>query len=375
MTEKPAASRRDFLTGRAVRDEALRAQEELAEAMLGKDEDTGVPSARDTIRLETRAMACSWSVVMNPGPPRQVMIASDALDLVHQAESQLTVYRDNSAMSHINATAAETPVVVEPELFALLKRCCDLAIETGGAFDPVTRNLILLWRRCREAGRVPETYEIDESLHCCGTDRVTFDEAGLRMSFDRPGVGFDLGAIGKGVAIDRAAEHLAQQGIADFILHGGHSSMCARGDHYGQGGWPVGIRNPLFTDRRLATLLLRDCSISTSGSNIQFFRHGGRRYGHILDPRTGWPADDVLSVTVVAPNAADADALSTAFYVMGLENALKWCDNRPDIGVLIVPRPAGRRLGPVIHNIPDEALFLHDEDLDMSPRPERSDAD
>jgi len=140
--------------------------------------------------------------------------------------------------------------------------------------------------------------------------------------------------------------------------------MIARGDHYGQGGWPVGIRNPLFTDRRFATLLLRDGSMSTSGSNIQYFRHAGRRYGHILDPRTGWPAEQVLSVTVLAPNAAEADSLSTAFYVMGLENTLQWCDNHPEIGVLIVPKPVGcRRLEPVVRNIPDDVLFLHpDED-------------
>lgn len=311
MSEKPAASRREFLTGRAVREEALRAQEKLADAVLGEQEETEVPTGHDTIRLETRAMACPWCVVLNPGPPRQVMIASDALNMVHEVESELTVYRDDSALSLINARAAESPHVVEDNLFELLKRCCDLTAETDGAFDPVTRNLILLWRQCREGGRIPTDNEIDSALCRCGVDRVMFDEAGRQISFDQPGVGFDLGAIGKGVAIDRAAEHLSREGVADFVLHGGHSSMSARGDHYGQGGWPVGIRNPLFTERRFVTLLLRDCGISTSGSNIQYFRHGGRRYGHILDPRTGWPADELLSVTVLAPTATDADALST----------------------------------------------------------------
>ena len=111
-------------------------------------------------RLETRAMACPWSVVLNPGPPRQVMIASDALDLVHEVESQLSVYRDDSRLSRLNANAADAPQTVDPGLFELLKRCQDLAVETEGAFDPVTRSLILLWRRCREAGTVPETIPV-----------------------------------------------------------------------------------------------------------------------------------------------------------------------------------------------------------------------
>jgi thiamine biosynthesis lipoprotein len=121
----------------------------------------------------------------------------------------------------------------------------------------------------------------------------------------------------------------------------------------------VGVKNPLFTDERYATLLLRDQAMATSGSNIQYFRFQGRRYGHILDPRTGWPADELLSVTVLAPTAAEADALSTAFYVLGLEKALEYCDNHPSIGALLVPPPQqGRRLEPVVRNISDDALFL-----------------
>ena len=101
--------------------------------------------------------------------------------------------------------------------------------------------------------------------------------------------------------------------------------------------------------------------MSTSGSNIQYFRSQGRRYGHILDPRTGWPAEGLLSVTVIAPTAAEADALSTAFYVMGLEIALAWCDNHPLIGAILIPHPTqGRRLAPVVHNIPADMLFFEE---------------
>ncbi len=355
----PTPSRRDFLSGRAVRQQAEAAGDLLANALVDAGEDVAEPIGHDTIRLETRAMACPWSVIMNPGPPRQVMAASDALDLVHQLEDQMTVYRDDSELQRINASAHESPQPVANELFRLLQRCRDWAMETGGAFDPTSGPLIQLWRRCRAEGRVPMQEEVDESMARVGIGRVIFDEAGQTVSFPVEGFQFDLGAVGKGYAIDRAAGHLQQEGVSDFLVHGGHSSLLAAGDHHGQGGWPVGVKNPLFTDQRYATLLLEDRGMSTSGSNVQYFRHQGRRYGHILDPRTGWPAEGLLSVTVLAPTAAEADALSTAFYVMGLEKAAEYCHNRSEVGAILVPAPQqGRTLEPVVVNVPDDRLFL-----------------
>ena len=177
-----------------------------------------------------------------------------------------------------------------------------------------------------------------------------------------PSVELDLGAIGKGYAIDRVAEYLASQQQAHFLIHGGFSSLRAHGQHNGHAGWPVGLRNPLFPDRNYATLLLKDRALASSGSNVQFFRHQGQRYGHILDPRTGWPALGMLSVTVTAPTATEADALSTAFYVMGLDAAAEYCREHPQIGAILVPPLThGRTLTPLILNIPEEDLFFGDD--------------
>jgi thiamine biosynthesis lipoprotein len=141
---------------------------------------------------------------------------------------------------------------------------------------------------------------------------------------------------------------LASAGIGDFLIHGGGSSVLARGSqatgrgHKGQPqrdgwlvGWLVGVRHPTRPDRRLAEIRLRDRALATSGSWAQSFVYGGRRLGHILDPRTGRPAEGVLSTTVVAPSAALADALSTAFYVMGPQKSLDFCRGRPELGVLL----------------------------------------
>jgi thiamine biosynthesis lipoprotein len=290
------------------------------------------------------------------------MRASDALAIVYSLEAQVSVYRPESELSVLNRTAADGPQPVDPNLFDLLLQCRELSVRTDGTFDAVVRSLILLWRACREAGRIPRQDEIDAALAASGISHVTFDPAELTIAFERPGVGFDLGAIGKGYAVDRAVRQLDEHGVPDFLIHGGLSSLFARGGHHGQPGWPVGIKNPLFTDERYATILLRDQGMATSGSNIQYFRHQGRRYGHILDPRTGWPAERLLSVTVIAPTATEADALSTALYVMGLENAVRWCDNHPGMGALLIPHPTqGRRLEPVVCNVPEEMLFFEEQ--------------
>lgn len=190
---------------------------------------------------------------------------------------------------------------------------------------------------------------------------VTLDEETLDVAFERSSLSLDFASIGKGYGIDQAARHLDAEEIENFLVHGGQSSLFAAGQHHGHDGWPVGLKNPLFTDQRYATILLKDAGMATSGSNIQFFRCDGKRYGHLLDPRTGWPVEGMLSVTVIAPTATEADALSTAFYAMGLDNALKYCDDHPEIGAVIVPAAnQGRILEPYVKNFPLQRLFFEE---------------
>jgi thiamine biosynthesis lipoprotein len=358
-TPEPPATRRDFLTGTALRRKVEQAGGELADAIAEALPAAEIPQAGPTVRLETRAMACLFSVVMNPGPPKRVMTASDALDMIHALEAQMTVYCPESELSQLNRKAALEAVRVEPALFQLLLSARQISRETAGAFDPTSGPLIALWRKCRGEGRIPTAEEIAGGLAVTGMSHVQFDEVEHTVRFDRAGVELNLGAIGKGYAVDRAAAFLVQEGVEDWLFHGGFSSVLVRGDHCGYGGWPVGIRNPLLPHERLATILLRDQSLSTSGSNVQYFRHAGKRYGHIVDPRTGWPAEELLSVTVIAPTAAAADALSTAFFVGGVENALGYCDNHPEISAIFVRPPSrGRTLEVLLCGVPEEVLFF-----------------
>ena len=365
-------SRRDFLAGRAVLSEVEHVAGQTGDAFVNglrtdqRDmQQQPLFRSGETIRLETRAMACHFSVVLNPGEQGRVWVASDALDLVHELEQQLTAYRSDSELSQLNRAAAIEPVVAHSRLFGLLKTCRELAELTEGAFDPTSGPLIALWRHCREAGRVPTETEIEGCLARTGMSHVSLDDAAETVCFDRVGVELNAGGIGKGFALDEAARQLVENGMTGFLMHGGHSSLLANGGHFGQPGWPVGIGNPLFTERRLGTILLKDQALSTSGSNIQFFRLEGRRYGHILDPKTGWPVEGTLSVTVVADSAAVADALSTAIFVAGVEIARRCCDTLPSVGAILILFPErGRRVRPMVIGIPPEQLSWDLEQVD-----------
>ena len=322
------------------------------------------PSAGITVRLTTRAMACDFSVIMNPGPTEQIEAAGRALDAIHAAEAWMSIYRENSQFSELNRKAAEAPLQLRGDMFELLQTAQHLHHATDGAFDLATGALTRLWRACRLEQRIPSQNEIGAALEISGMQHLSLNSQKNSVAFNRPGLLLDPGAIGKGFALDDAALQLMQTEHApqSFLLHGGHSSLKAIGPHNGHAGWPIGIGNPLFTEQRLGTLLLCDKAMATSGSNIQFYRHEGRRYGHILDPRTGWPVDGMLSVTVLAPSAAVADALSTAFFVMGVEKACLCCKNWPEVGAILIPFPdKGRKVSPTVIGIPDEQI-VWDED-------------
>ncbi len=365
-SQSPNSNRRDFLSGRSLKRQAEHAGEILANHLDQAPKSATVPESGPTVRLATRAMACEFCVIQNPGGHGRTTVVSDALDMLHSLEQQMTVYREDSDLSLLNHMAADGGTFVDADLFDVIKRSAEIAKGTDCGFDPTAGPLVSLWGRCRSENRIPTANEIASELQRTGIEHVSLDQDQLRISFDRNGIELNLGGIGKGHALDVAGGYMLSEDVNEWLFHGGHSSLLAQGDHNQQGGWPVGIRNPLFTERRLATITLRDQGMSTSGSNVQFFRHEGRRFGHILDPRTGWPVEDMLSVTVLAPTAAEADALSTAFFVRGVENARRYCDNRPFVSALLIPPPRrGRTLDVFVFGIPDEVLFFHDKDINV----------
>ncbi len=270
--------------------------------------------------------------------------AMAAFGVIDQIERQLTVYDDASEVSQLNRTAAHRPVRVDPELFGLFELAGELFRATGGAYDITSGPLSAVWGFSKRAGRLPTDEEIVAAREVVGWAHVALDSARSTVAFDQTGAQVNFNSIGKGYALDRAVATIREQTFGDehsphYLLHGGRSTLIARGAATPQdGGWLVGLRHPLRPNERMVEFTLRDEALSTSGSGTQFFRHRGKRYGHLIDPRTGWPAEGMYSATVVAPTATLADALSTAFYVMGRDAALDYCDAHPDIkSLLVVP--------------------------------------
>ncbi len=310
------------------------------------------------VQVGRRAMACRFQVYLHAGQQADVVPAAlAALDEVDRLESVLSVYRADSEVAVINQTAFPAAVAVSPEVMELLQLSLQLHAETSGAFDVTAGPLSETWGIARSAGRIPTSAELEAARARVGSAYVEIDEQGGTVGFRRQGVQLNFGGIGKGYALDIAARALAADGVADFLFHGGRSSVIARGDSVaGEGGWKVGLIHPRRPQVRLAEVRVRDRALSTSGSQMQSFQYRGRRWGHILDPRTGWPCDGLLSVTVLAATAARADALSTALFVMGAAEAADFCERHPEVAAILVLPGAGRQ------QIALQAFNLSDED-------------
>jgi len=263
--------------------------------------------------------------------PQGTEAALDALDEVERLEQVLSVFRFDSRVQYVNLTAHEEPVPLDDELFGLIEQCQQLATETDGAVDITSGPLWKVWGFARRSGQIPSDEELRTALEKVDYRWVELDKAAKTVRFLKPGVELNFGCVGKGFALDVAAEKLKGHNVDRFLFHGGLSSVLAVGSD-----WTVGVAHPMHIGKRLTEISLTDEALGTSGSQQQFFRHRGRRYSHIIDPRTGQPAEGVLSATVIAPTATLAELLSTAFFVMGPEKIEEYCFRNPDIAAICV---------------------------------------
>jgi thiamine biosynthesis lipoprotein len=272
-------------------------------------------------QVSRRAMATDFVVMLPHHAADAVELVVEALDGLDAIESALTVYRDDSEVSRANRCAFSEPVRLSAQTFALLQSAIGWSQRTDGAFDVTAGPLVEAWGFTQRSGRKPTSDEIDAARRLVGYQHLQLSEEQQTVRFAKPGMSINLGAIGKGDALDRLTEQLRGRGLNDFLIHGGNSSVIAAGDQVsGSGlGWGVGLAHPTKPKRRLAGVWLRNTALATSGSGKQFFHHRGRRYGHVIDPRTGYPAGDLLSLTVLTPSARDADACATGLFVAGSE--------------------------------------------------------
>lgn len=269
-------------------------------------------------------MATRFEIVLYGADPSRMRAAGEeALAEIERLDRQLSFYRAESDVSWINAHAAREPVRVEPGLFELLRLACRLHDATEGAFDITVAPLMRAWGLAGGAGRVPSDREIADALESVGIGHMRLQEAESTVFFERDGMQIDLGAIGKGYAIDRAVETLRANGIESALIHGGTSTLYGLGSPPGAKAWRVAVRSGAGINPRLAqkeqhrVIDLRDSSLSVSAVHGKSFVCDDRVYGHVIDPRTGCPSDRAALAAVWGPLATETDALSTALLVLG----------------------------------------------------------
>jgi thiamine biosynthesis lipoprotein len=340
-------NRRDFLQPRRLAHNAgqvLGAIDELADTLASAGETDAPPIEEKTLLLHLRrqAMATNFEIILPFGTPAAVEMGEEAFDLLDRLEEQMTVYQQSSEISRLNQQASAGPVRVERRLFGLLELAARIHRETEGAYDITAGALIKAWGFFRGPRRVPSDEEREAARRCVGMDKVTLDSERHTVRYQRPGIEINLGSIGKGYALDRMARKMRGKGYRQMLLHGGTSSVYAGGcPADDERGWQVAILHPWELSRRLAQVWLCDRALGTSAATHQHLEYNGKKLGHILDPRTGWPASGIASASVLAPSAAEADALSTAFYVGGLALAQRYCAAHRGIAAILLPEGEG----------------------------------
>lgn len=245
---------------------------------------------------------------------------SAAFAEVARLEGLLSTYRPDSAISRLNRAAGTEAVPLDAEVLALLERSRTMALRTDGAFDVTVGPLVAVWKRAADRNAAPTPADIRAARSLVGAPalHVALDRGEAMLP--KGGMSVDLGAIGKGYALDRAAQVLYDRGISSALLDFG-GQLLAVGPPPHSAGWPVAVRDPRGGEASapLALLHLARGSIATSADDQRGMRVAGRQVSHIIDPRTGRPAEGMLSATVVTETAVEADALSTALFVLGLD--------------------------------------------------------
>ena len=300
------------------------------------------------VALAREAMATRFELLLyGPNTISLRAAGEEAFNEIERLDKQLNLYNPASEIAHLNARAAVEAVRVEPGLFGLLEHAQRLCQETDGAFDITIAPLLRCWGFMGKQGKIPSPAELAEARANTGMHLVQLDPKHRTVRFLRPGVMLDLGAIGKGYAVERAVELLREAGVASAILHGGTSTVYAIGHPPQASAWNVALeypaKKPEASPLLIAVVSLKDEALSVSAVWGKSFEFKGKTYGHIIDPRSGQPASRAVLSAVVLPSATETDALSTALLTLGLHGHDLIVSLRPGMRALVMETPKARR--------------------------------
>lgn len=272
------------------------------------------------VERSMEAMGATFSVVLYGSDQASMNEAIDAaLEEAHRLDELLSNYRPESEWSRINRDAAVRPVAVSPELFHLLSDCIEYSRASEGTFDLTVGPLMRAWGFMGGDRHVPSRDQIRQARERVGYRHIQLNARNRTVLFDRPGIEIDPGGVGKGYAVDRMVEILRERGFRSALVAASGSSIFGLGAPPEEPrGWPISIADPWDHQKNVAQVFLKDQSLSTSGSYEKSFRSGGHRYSHIMDPRSGVPAEGAVQVTVIAPRTIDSEVWAKPYFIQGL---------------------------------------------------------
>lgn len=263
-------------------------------------------------------------------------LASRVFRLIKRYEDLLTVNRAQSQVMDINHAAGKHAVAVSRPVFELIRCAKAASMIKDSAFNLAIGPLVKRWKIGFQGDSVPPADEIAALLTITRPEEVMLDEASSSVFLARPGMEIDLGAIAKGYIADRVRDYLRKEGADLGLINlGGNVQTLGSPD----GGWSIGLKKPFAGDALIGTLTVENRSVVTSGTYERYFEQNGRRYHHILDPRTGYPLDNALdSVTLISTDSIDGDIWTTLLFGMGVEKGCAALRARPDIEAIFVTK-------------------------------------
>ena len=258
-----------------------------------------------------------------------------AVGEITRIEKLISSWDANSQTSEINRNAGIKPVTVDAELFQLIERAFGISKLTDGAFDISYASMDRIWQFDGSMTEMPSEEEIKASVSKVGFQNIILDKAKSTVFLKLEGMKIGFGAIGKGYAADKAKDLLISKGVPSGIINAS-GDMNTWGKQPNGKEWKVAITNPMDKNKVFALLPITNGAVVTSGNYEKFVNFNGKRYTHIIDPRTGYPSSGIISVTVFAPKAELADALATSVFVMGKEAGLDRINQLPKIECIII---------------------------------------
>lgn len=263
--------------------------------------------------------------------PANEKAVGEAFEAIKKVDTLMSTYKEDSEISILNR---EGEGQISEETLEVIKDALRFSELSKGAFDITCRPLLNLWKKAKKEEKIPTEEEIEEACSLVGYQNIILDGNQIRLK--KKGMQIDLGGIAKGYAVDKAVEALKKNGIKRALVNAG-GDLYALGTNRQGEEWQIGIQDPREKDKIVDIIRVEDKGVATSGDYIRYFTLEGRRFSHIVDPRTGLTVQDVpMSVTIVGPEATSTDALATGVFVLGPEEGMKLINSLPEVEGMII---------------------------------------